>query len=85
MDVFSAFTPDNLKFLLEGFGVTLKVAFISIAFSFILGTLIGTLRYARIPAVSQLMFLWVELIRNLPLILIIFFLRNLLFRASESG
>ncbi|MFX3672928.1 MAG: amino acid ABC transporter permease [Paenisporosarcina sp.] len=67
------YTPDNLKFLLEGFWVTLKVAGISIVLSFILGGIIGTLRYAKIPIVSQLLTVVVETIRNLPLLLIIFF------------
>lgn len=67
------YTPEHFKFLLEGFGVTLKVAAISIVFSFIIGGLIGTLRYARIPVVSQLLAVIVETIRNLPLLLIIFF------------
>ncbi|MBV7507947.1 amino acid ABC transporter permease [Bacillus sp. sid0103] len=67
------YTLDNLKFLLEGFGVTLKVAAISIVLSFVIGGVIGTLRYARITVVSPLLALVVETIRNLPLLLIIFF------------
>jgi putative glutamine transport system permease protein len=67
------YTPEHFKFLLEGFWVTLKVAAISILLSFIIGGLIGTLRYARIPIVSQLLAVIVETIRNLPLLLIIFF------------
>ncbi|MEH7073598.1 amino acid ABC transporter permease [Neobacillus drentensis] len=67
------YTLDNVKFLLEGFAVTLKVATLSIVFSFIIGELIGTLRYARIPVVSPFLALVVETIRNLPLLLIIFF------------
>ncbi|PFN98748.1 glutamine ABC transporter permease [Bacillus sp. AFS076308] len=77
MDVLAPFIEvyklDNFKFLLEGFGVTLKVAAISIVLSFIIGGLIGTLRYARIPVVSPLLAVVVETIRNLPLLLIIFF------------
>ncbi|MGG1679420.1 amino acid ABC transporter permease [Neobacillus sp. NRS-1170] len=64
---------DNLKFLLEGFGITLKVAAISILLSFLIGGLIGTLRYMQIPVVSPLFAVVVETIRNLPLLLIIFF------------
>ncbi|WP_026565154.1 amino acid ABC transporter permease [Bacillus sp. UNC41MFS5] len=67
------YTLDHFKFLLEGFAVTLKVAAISIVLSFVIGGLIGTLRYARIPVVSKLLALVVETIRNLPLLLIIFF------------
>ena len=49
MDFMNAFTPDNIAFLLEGFWVTLKVAFISIILSFLIGGVVGTIRFAKIP------------------------------------
>ncbi|MBD8135531.1 amino acid ABC transporter permease [Peribacillus frigoritolerans] len=73
MDFAGAYTPDNLKFLLEGFWVTLQVAFISIILSFIIGGLVGIIRYAKVPVLSQTLALIVETVRNLPLLLIIFF------------
>jgi aspartate/glutamate/glutamine transport system permease protein len=73
MDFVGAYSPVHLKFLLEGFLVTLEVAFISIVLSFAIGIVIGVLRYARIPVVSQVLAVAVETIRNLPLLLIIFF------------
>lgn len=73
MDFIGAFSPDNLKFLMEGFYVTLKVAVISIILSFIIGGAIGTLRFAKIPFLSKLLAVVVETIRNLPLLLIILF------------
>ena len=73
MDFMNAFTPDNVAFLLEGFWVTLKVAFISIILSFLIGGLVGTLRFAKIPFVSHILAVIVEVVRNLPLLLIIFF------------
>ncbi|MFA1710778.1 amino acid ABC transporter permease [Peribacillus frigoritolerans] len=73
MDFTGAYTPDNLKFLLEGFWVTLQVAFISIILSFIIGGLVGIIRYAKVPVLSQILALIVETVRNLPLLLIIFF------------
>ncbi|AMQ07450.1 MULTISPECIES: amino acid ABC transporter permease [Sporosarcina] len=73
MDFSGAFSPDNLKFLMEGFYVTLKVALISIIFSFIIGGAIGTLRFAKIPILSKILAAVVETIRNLPLLLIILF------------
>lgn len=79
MDFAGAYTPDNLKFLLEGFWVTLQVAFISIILSFIIGGLVGIIRYAKVPVLSQILALIVETVRNLPLLLIIF-LRILLCR-----
>ncbi|MEX6703117.1 amino acid ABC transporter permease [Peribacillus frigoritolerans] len=73
MDFAGAYTPDNLKFLLEGFWVTLQVAFISIILSFIIGGLVGIIRYAKVPVLSQILAWIVETVRNLPLLLIIFF------------
>ncbi|WP_019533888.1 amino acid ABC transporter permease [Paenibacillus ginsengihumi] len=82
MDFIGAYSPDNLTFLLKGLMVTLKVAFAAIVLSFVFGALVGTLRYAKIPVVSQAMAVLVETIRNLPLILIIFFTR---FALPEVG
>lgn len=73
MDFIGAYSPDHLIFLLKGFGVTIKIAAISIFFSFIIGGLVGTLRYAKVPVISQVLAVLVELVRNLPLLLIIFF------------
>lgn len=73
MDFSGAYTFDHFRFLLEGFGITLRVAFISIILSFAIGIVIGILRYARIPVLSKVLAVLVETIRNLPLLLIIFF------------
>lgn len=73
MDFAGAYAPAHLKFLLQGFLVTLEVAFISIVLSFIFGIVIGVIRYTKIPVFSQLLAVLVETIRNLPLLLIIFF------------
>lgn len=75
MDILHAFSPDNVKFILEGFYVTLKVALISIILSFIVGCVVGTIRYTKMPVISPILGVAVELIRNLPLLLIIFFAR----------
>lgn len=76
------FASGNFSFLMEGFGITLWMAAVSIVLSFIIGSILGILRYTRIPVVSQLVLLWVEMIRNLPLLLIIFFVR---FALPEVG
>ncbi|MBS4207071.1 amino acid ABC transporter permease [Bacillus sp. FJAT-50079] len=73
MDFSSAFSSENLTFLMQGFYITLKVALISIILSFILGGAIGTLRFAKIPILSKVLAIAVESIRNLPLLLIILF------------
>ncbi|GER66721.1 putative glutamine ABC transporter permease protein GlnP [Weizmannia acidilactici] len=73
MDFAGAYSSSNLIYLLQGFAVTLKVAIVAIVLSFIFGCILGILRYAKIPVVSHVVALVVEVIRNLPLILIIFF------------
>ncbi|WP_433947693.1 amino acid ABC transporter permease [Brevibacillus agri] len=73
MDFIGAYAPSHLTFLLEGFWITLQVAFLLIVFSFAIAIVVGVLRYAKIPGVSQVLATAVELIRNLPLLLIIFF------------
>ncbi|MGO2723443.1 MAG: amino acid ABC transporter permease [Lactobacillus sp.] len=63
----------NLRFLLQGFWLTIEVSLISITVSFMLGLILGTLRFSRIRYVSALEGFMIDLIRNLPLLLIIFF------------
>ncbi|MBN6187201.1 amino acid ABC transporter permease [Aneurinibacillus sp. BA2021] len=73
MDFVGAYSWPNIKYLLDGFLVTLEVAALSIVFSFVIAIVFAIIRYTKIPVLSQLVFLWVEMIRNLPLLLIIFF------------
>ncbi|RDW18644.1 glutamine ABC transporter permease [Oceanobacillus arenosus] len=73
MDFIGAYSLDNLAFLMQGFYMTLKVAVVSIILSFIIGGILGTIRFTRVPAISQIVVAIVETIRNLPLLLIILF------------
>lgn len=82
MDFAGAFSAANLGFLMDGFYLTLIVAFVSIILSFVIGVVVGVIRYAEVPVLSPVMFFLVELIRNLPLLLIIFFVR---FALPEVG
>lgn len=72
MDFSGAFSPDHLKFLWDGLEVTLEVAVASVFFSFLLGTVIAIIQYARIPILSHFLRLWVGIVGNLPLLFIIF-------------
>lgn len=63
----------NIRFLLDGLLVTLEVAAISIILSFIIGAVLGLLRYMKIPVLSLIVGAIIDIIRNLPLLLIIFF------------
>ncbi len=67
---------------MDGLYITLIVAFVSIILSFVIGVVVGVIRYAEVPVLSPVMFFLVELIRNLPLLLIIFFVR---FALPEVG
>ncbi|HEU6444100.1 MAG TPA: amino acid ABC transporter permease [Gaiellaceae bacterium] len=70
--------------LWEGLKVTLKLAAIGIAGAFVVGLLLGAARAHRIPVISQLAAIYVELIRNTPILVQIFLLAYGLPRASEA-
>lgn len=73
MTFLTAFSWINIRFLLDGLLVTLEVAVISIVLSFIIGGLLGVIRFVKLPYLSKIVGLIVDIIRNLPLLLIIFF------------
>lgn len=73
MNFSQALTLPNLRFIFDGLLVTLEVAVISIVFSFIIGGILGVIRFLRIPYLSKIVGLIIDIIRNLPLLLIIFF------------
>lgn len=73
MDFAGAYSWANIRFLLEGVFMTLQVALIAIGLSFAIAVVVGVLRYAKIFLISPALAVVVETIRNLPLLLIIFF------------
>ncbi|MDA5327320.1 amino acid ABC transporter permease [Enterococcus lactis] len=73
MDFSGAFSWMNVRFLLEGLKVTVEVSVFSIIFSFLIGGLAGVIRFANIPFLSKILGIVIDIIRNLPLLLIIFF------------
>ena len=73
MDFIGAYSLINLQFLLDGLQVTISVSVLSIVFSFLIGGLTGTIRFAEIPILSPVVGILIDIIRNLPLLLIIFF------------
>jgi polar amino acid transport system permease protein len=58
--------------LLTGFENTLKVSAIAIAGSYAIGIVLGAVRAHRIPVLSQLAGVYVEVIRNTPILVQIF-------------
>lgn len=73
MDFIGAFSVENLSFLLDGLLVTLQIAVLAIVFSIIIGYILGIIRYSKIPGISKALGWVIDIIRNLPLLLIIFF------------
>jgi polar amino acid transport system permease protein len=60
--------------LAAGFRRTILVSGIAIAGAFVIGLVLGAARAHRIPVVSQLAAVYVEIIRNTPILVQIFFL-----------
>jgi His/Glu/Gln/Arg/opine family amino acid ABC transporter permease subunit len=72
-DVWS-YVTDNWEELLRGLRRTLQVSAIAMAGAFVIGLVLGAARAARVPVVSQLAAVYVEIIRNTPILVQIFFL-----------
>jgi polar amino acid transport system permease protein len=69
-----SFLEENLPELLRGLRNTMEVSAIGIAGAFVIGLLLGAARAHRIPVISQLAASYVEVIRNTPILVQIFFL-----------
>ncbi|WP_125580035.1 amino acid ABC transporter permease [Lacticaseibacillus suibinensis] len=69
----NAYSAVNLSYLLRGLWVTIEVSVVSIFFSFLIGTLLGIARYVKIKYFSAIVGFIIDLIRNLPLLLLLFF------------
>ena len=67
-----AFVSENWREILDGLINTLKVSAIAIVGSFVIGIVLGAARAHRIPVVSQLTAVYVEVIRNTPILVQIF-------------
>lgn len=62
--------PVVYEALLRGLGVTLEIAVVTILLSFVFGVLIGIGRYSKLPIISQVSTVYIEFIRNIPLLLL---------------
>jgi His/Glu/Gln/Arg/opine family amino acid ABC transporter permease subunit len=67
-----AFVSENWRELLDGLVNTLKVSAIGIAGAFLIGLVLGAARAHRIPVVSQFTAVYVEIVRNTPILAQIF-------------
>jgi len=73
MDVGWLFTAANLRFLLGGLGMTLAVAALSIVLSFVLGLGLAFARLSKVALIRYPATAYIELMRALPVLLVIFF------------
>lgn len=69
----NAFSWLNVRFLLMGLWVTIYISVISVILSFIIGSILGIIRYSKIKYLSKFIGFVIDIIRNVPLLLIIFF------------
>jgi putative glutamine transport system permease protein len=67
-------TGNNFRFLLEGFLINLEIAAIGIVFSLVFGLLLALMRISQRRWISVPVGIWVDLWRNIPLILMILYL-----------
>ncbi|KQL33509.1 glutamine ABC transporter permease [Bacillus sp. FJAT-25509] len=64
---------DHMEYFLEGLRVTILTSLIALLCSFILGTIIAVMRIAPIKPLNWLGSVYVEFIRNIPVLVVIFF------------
>jgi His/Glu/Gln/Arg/opine family amino acid ABC transporter permease subunit len=67
-----SFVSENWRELLQGLENTLKVSAIAIVGAFLIGLVLGAARAHRIPVVSQFTAVYVEIVRNTPILVQIF-------------
>jgi polar amino acid transport system permease protein len=68
------FIWDHRQEFIDGLQNTLKVSVIGIALAFLIGAVLGAARAHRVPVVSQVAAVYVELVRNTPLLVQVFLL-----------
>ena len=69
-----------LLFLLDGLLITLKITVATVSLSLVFGTILGVARFSRHPLFSRAAAVYIETVRNIPLLLFILaarFLTNL--------
>ena len=66
--------PNNLPLFLEGMWLTLEISALALLFSIPIGILIGLLRISRNKLVSFLATAYVEIMRGIPLLVLLFWI-----------
>lgn len=67
--------PEIFRFLGQGLLTTLHIAIMSILLSFVFGTLLGIARYSQQAILSRLAAVYIESVRNIPMLLFILVFR----------
>jgi putative glutamine transport system permease protein len=67
--------PEIFRFLGQGLLTTLYIAIMAIVLSFIFGTLLGIARYSKQPVLGRLAAVYIESVRNIPMLLFILVFR----------
>jgi len=69
------FKPEIFRFLGQGLLTTLYIAVMAILLSFVFGTLLGIARYSKHAIIGRLAAVYIECVRNIPMLLFILVFR----------
>ncbi|MGN1083399.1 MAG: amino acid ABC transporter permease [Lachnospiraceae bacterium] len=68
------FIAEYLPWYIDAAGLTVKIAFWGILFSLLVGILCSVLQYYRVPVLHRIISVYIEISRNTPLLVQLFFL-----------
>ncbi|NIH85071.1 ectoine/hydroxyectoine ABC transporter permease subunit EhuD [Amycolatopsis granulosa] len=75
------YVAESIPLLLMGLLVTVELTVLGSLVAYVLGLVLALLRRARIPVLSQLVYLFIEVVRSTPLLIQVFFIFYLLWPA----
>ena len=75
-------TEDRWKMMAEGLGVTVEISLLSLLLATVIGALICSLRMSSNKVVSRIAMIYIELMRSLPLLLLLLVMFYLVFASS---